>query len=100
MSSTEQPTAADLEREVAEERTRVEETIGAIQRRLTPGQLVDEITAYAQETGTGFAADLGKTIRENPIPAALVGVGLLWFILAQTHPNKGTKSADPAAPSP
>lgn len=97
MKNAEQPTTADLEREVAEERTRVEETIDAIQRRLTPGQLIDEIAAYAQETGSGFAADLGKTIRENPIPTALVGVGLLWFLLAQAHPAKpSAKTERPA----
>jgi hypothetical protein len=94
MANTDAAGSEALEREVAEERVRVEETIGAIQRRLTPGQLIDELTSYAQQTGTGLAANLGKAIRENPIPTALIGVGFLWFILSQTHPANPSADAD------
>jgi hypothetical protein len=31
---------------------------------------------------TGFVGQLGQTIRANPIPAALVGVGVIWLLLA------------------
>jgi len=74
--------AAALEREVAEERVRVDATLEEIQRRLTPGQLMDEVLRHGRGTGTDFVSNLGRTLSANPIPTALLGVGLLWLLLA------------------
>jgi hypothetical protein len=100
MTNTDPPNAAELEREVAAERTRVEETIDAIQRRLTPGQLVDEVLHHTQRTGSDFASNLGKTISANPIPAALLGIGLVWLLLAQRPPAAAPPppASDPTLP--
>jgi hypothetical protein len=78
-----QPKSEALEKDVAAERQRVEAAVDAIQQRLTPGQLVDEILTYSQHAGTGLAANLSKAVAANPIPAALIGVGLIWLMLAQ-----------------
>jgi hypothetical protein len=72
----------DLERNVAEERARVDATLDEVQRRLTPGQLIDEVLHHGRGAGTDFAANLGRTLAANPIPTALVGVGLMWLLLA------------------
>jgi hypothetical protein len=79
-----------IAKQVAEERKRVEEAFDAIQRRLTPGQLVDEILTYAEHAGSGFAANLGKSVTANPIPAVMIGVGLVWLILAQKQASPDT----------
>jgi len=78
-----QPKSEALEKDVAAERQRVEAAVDAIQQRLTPGQLVDEILTYSQHAGTGLAANLSKAVAANPFPAALIGVGLIWLMLAQ-----------------
>src|SRR4051812_10240897 len=31
------------------------------------------------ERATGFARDLGEAARQNPVSAALIGMGLLWL---------------------
>ena len=73
--------AAQLEREVAAQRSRVEQTITEIQQRLTPGQLVDEFLSYGKNGGSQFVSRLGKTVTENPLPATLLGVSLAWLML-------------------
>jgi hypothetical protein len=75
--------SAQLEREVEEQRRRVENRIGEIRDRLTPGQLVDEVLSYGKDGGKHFASNLGNTISNNPLPAALLGVSLIWLMSGQ-----------------
>jgi hypothetical protein len=87
---------ADLERDVAEERARVDETLDEVQRRLTPGQLIDEVLHHGRGAGTDFVANLGRTLAANPIPTALVGVGLMWLLLAPKTAAVATAEERPA----
>ena len=89
--------AADLEQEVHAERARVDATLDELQRRLTPGQLVDEVLRHGRGAGTDFVSNLGRTLSANPIPTALVGVGLLWLLLA---PHAGHEASAEASPAP
>ena len=74
--------AAEIEREVQQSRTEVEQTLDAIQARLSPGQLLDQAVGYFREgRGGEFARNLGDSVTQNPIPLALVGVGLAWMML-------------------
>jgi hypothetical protein len=88
--------AADLEREVAEQRNRVEARIGEIKDRLSPGQLLDEALSYTKHGGAHFASNLGSQISANPLPAALVGVGLAWLISSTMSGNNGHHASAPA----
>lgn len=99
--SGDRKSTAELEKDVAAERNRVDETLGKIQARLTPGQLIDEVIHHGRGAGTDFVANLGRTLSANPIPTALVGVGLLWLLLAP-HPQRSTDAsvATSEAPSP
>jgi hypothetical protein len=73
--------AAEIEREVHQSRAEIEQTLDAIQARLSPGQLVDQVVEYFRGgRGGEFARNLGDSITQNPIPLALVGVGLAWMM--------------------
>ncbi len=94
---SEQKTSAQLEREVDMQRLRVESTIGDIQERLSPGNMVDELLSYAKNNGGGdFVANLGRSVSTNPLPVALIGISLLWLMAkpgglsgTATHPANG-----------
>jgi hypothetical protein len=88
-------TSADLEREVAEQRNRVEARIGEIKDRLSPGQLLDEALSYTKHGGAHFASNLGSQISANPLPAALVGVGLAWLISSTASGNSSHHASAP-----
>ena len=84
MDSTSEKSAADIQREIDEDRKRIETRIGAIQERMSPGQLVDEVIAYAKGSGSGeYVSNLGKALKDNPLPVALMGVSLAWLIAKQ-----------------
>jgi len=105
MDQNNNKTSADLEREVAEQRRRVEDRIGEIRDRLSPGQLLDEALSYTKHGGAHFLSNLGQQVSANPIPAVLAGVGIAWLVaannrqpsMASQHPV--TSDADFSAPS-
>jgi ElaB/YqjD/DUF883 family membrane-anchored ribosome-binding protein len=67
----------DLERTRAE----VSSTIDAIQSKLTPGQMMDQAFAYARTSlPADFGVNLANSVRDNPMPVALVGVGIAWLM--------------------
>lgn len=88
MSMTDTKRAEELEHEIAQDRLRIEERIDAIQAKMSPGQLVDEAMAYAKSSGGGeYVANLGNAMKTNPIPVALMGIGMAW-LMANPGSNK------------
>jgi len=84
MSTDDHKSAAQLEREVQAQRSRLENTIDEISERLSPGQLVDQVMEYAKSSGgADFANNFGRSLRDNPMPVALLGVSLAWLMASQ-----------------
>ena len=73
----------EVEREVQQSRADVEETLEAIQERLSPGQMFEQVVDYMRSSNGGdFLRNLGTVVRDNPVPVALVGTGLVWLMLS------------------
>jgi len=72
--------AAELQRELELQRSRLENTMDEIQQKLSPGQLVDELFAYTKGGGGEFVSSLQRNITANPLPVALLGVSLVWLM--------------------
>ena len=70
------------------ERTRADmgETVDAIQQRLSPENLKEQAKDRVREATVGKAQGAGssivETIRANPLPAALTGIGLSWLFVS------------------
>src|SRR3712207_1087798 len=70
------------------ERTRADmsETVDAIQERLSPENLKEQAKDRVKEATVGRAQEAGsgivETIRANPLPAALTGIGLGWLLVS------------------
>lgn len=89
--------SAELQREIEEQRSRVENTIDQLQDKLSPGQLVDELLAYTKGGGGEFVASLQRNVTANPLPVALLGVSLAWLMAkpagaAGSEPNSTIRS--------
>ena len=81
--------AAEVQREVRESRAEVEQVLDAIQDRLSPGQMFDQAVAYLRGSGgREFLSNFGATLRDNPVPVALVGTGLAWLMLSGPRPRR------------
>jgi ElaB/YqjD/DUF883 family membrane-anchored ribosome-binding protein len=77
---------SDLERTRAE----VSSTIDAIQSKLTPGQMMDQAVAYARTSlPADFGVNLASTVRDNPVPVALMGVGIAWLMASSRSSGSG-----------
>jgi ElaB/YqjD/DUF883 family membrane-anchored ribosome-binding protein len=84
----EEANRVELERTRTEiERTRADmsETVDAIQERLSPENLKEQTKDRVKEATVGRAQEAGtgivETIRANPLPAALTGIGLGWLLV-------------------
>ena len=101
--------AARLEAEIAETRNEMTGTVEAIGDRLNPSSILDEakqtvrnatvgkvedMTSTATETLSGATSTVQgagsgilETIKQNPIPAAMAGIGIAWL---WTHRAQGS----------
>lgn len=67
--------------EIERTRTDMDATLSAIEHRLTPGELVDQGLDYLRHSGANdFVRNLGGQARDNPMPVALVSIGLAWLM--------------------
>jgi ElaB/YqjD/DUF883 family membrane-anchored ribosome-binding protein len=73
--------ARDLDRT----RNNVNETLDALQARLSPGQMLDRTLAFVRENGGEFVGNLGESVKQNPLPTLVTGIGLAWLIAARTR---------------
>lgn len=81
--------AAALEREVDAERAKVSQTIDALQSKMSIGNVVDQVTEAVGAHGGEVARNLGRQMRDNPLPLLLTGIGLAWLMA-----GSGPRSAD------
>jgi hypothetical protein len=71
---------SDLEHEVDRERAELSATIDALRDKASVGNLVDQIVKVVTENGGEISRNLGRSIRDNPLPALLTGVGIAWLM--------------------
>lgn len=85
-----------LEQEINAKREHISDLVDALEQRLSPGQMVDRVLAYAKGNGGEFFQNLGTTLKNNPVPATLTVLGLAWLGLNQNRPfNPGPAHLGP-----
>ena len=71
----------EIQAEIARTRGDMDATLTAIEQRLTPGQLVDQGLDYLRSSGANeFVHNLGGSVKNNPLPVALMGIGIAWLM--------------------
>ncbi|HKU15612.1 MAG TPA: DUF3618 domain-containing protein [Steroidobacteraceae bacterium] len=71
-----------LERTADRIRADLDRTLDALERKLSPSQLLDRSLAYLREHGGDMARSVGETVRHNPAPIMLTVAGLGWLVAA------------------
>jgi hypothetical protein len=72
-----------IARKIDSTRGEVNQTLDALQAKLSPGQMLDRVLEFARENGGEFASNLGNSVKRNPLPVVLTGIGLLWMIASR-----------------
>ena len=91
---------AFLRAEIRETRDRMSDTLDALGDRLNPHRLKAQVKENLREATVGRVENMARNaadrvngtrhgimdrIRENPIPAAMVGIGLGWLMFGGRH---------------
>jgi hypothetical protein len=75
--------SAQLEREAEHTRAHISADLDELRARITPGHLLDQVVDYAKESGPAeFTRNLRDQVVNNPMPIAVIGVGLAWMALS------------------
>ncbi len=88
-----------LERELDQTRSRLDGHLSELQQ-LSPGQLLDDVMrTFRGSEGAEFGRNLLQSVRGNPVPAAITGIGLVWLMASNPRPGTGAPTqAAPAGP--
>jgi ElaB/YqjD/DUF883 family membrane-anchored ribosome-binding protein len=79
----EQRSPEQLQRDIERTRAEMGDTLDTIRRKLSPGQLLDEALDYLKSSSPGqFTNNLGESVKQNPLPVSLIGIGIAWLALA------------------
>jgi hypothetical protein len=78
-----------LAREAAQNRAELSGLLRELRERMTPGQVLDDITDYVRDGGAGeFVHNLGVQVRREPLPVALIGSGIAWLMWSSARGSR------------
>ena len=88
-----------IEHDLERTRSRMDDRLNELQERLSPGKVLDDLMGYFRGSeGGDFARNLMDSVRSNPMPAALTGIGLAWLMASNPQKLRGTAGGDTAMP--
>src|SRR5689334_15745088 len=81
-----------IEADIARTRASLTDTLDALERTLAPRHLMEKGVDMFKDAMDGNidSAKIGEVLRDNPIPLALIGVGLGWLLLHNVPATRGT----------
>jgi hypothetical protein len=81
-----------LEQQSRQTRARISETVDTLRDRMTAGQVIDQIADYAQYGPVAeFLRNLGREVRDNPLPVALIVTGVAWLMIASSLSSRARR---------
>lgn len=90
-------TPEEIRRDIERTRAEMDTTLDALSERMTPRHLLDELfefwhgdegrTRGARRTFRETGTRLADSVKEHPVPAALIGAGLAWLLLEDKKPR-------------
>lgn len=84
--STDDRSAAEIERQIEEERHALARSLEDLQAQFSPDRLMNEATTYMRRNGGEFADNIVRQVRDNPIAATMAGVGIAWLLYGSSRP--------------
>ena len=84
----------ELEREVRRTRGQLTATIDHLRARMTPGRLIDQMIDHTRDgPAAEFVRNLGREVRENPVPVVLIGIGVAWLMVASSRTSRAVTAS-------
>ena len=84
-----------IEQDLDQTRSRLDGHLSELQSRLSPGQVLDDLMRYFRgKEGADFGRSLLESVRANPLPTAVSGIGLAWLMASSP---RGGSAGGPSA---
>lgn len=88
-------TAAEVEADVEASRSELDRNVEALKMKMTPGQMFDEAARMMGGTGQQVASKFAEQAKANPMPLAVMGLGLAWLMVSQNkQPSYGSYAGE------
>src|SRR3546814_17142682 len=71
-----------IEHDIDQTRSRIDRTLDALTEKLSASRIVGEAMDSVRQNGGMFAGNLVHTVRDNPVPSALLATGLAWLMVS------------------
>lgn len=82
-----------IEADINRSRHALNDTIEQLGGKLSPGQILDEAMGLAQGQAGDLTKNLGKQVKENPLPVLLIGAGIaLLFTKKNGHAKQASNA--------
>lgn len=73
-----------LQREARDRRTRIAASLDSLRHRLAPHTLKEQTMNRMTNRMSSGASHMGDVVRGNPVPLAMIGIGLGWMLLSRS----------------
>lgn len=82
-----------IQAEIEQTREEMDLTLRQIEQRLNPRELMNQGVDYLRHSGgKEFVTNLRGSVKDNPMPVTLVGIGLAWLMAASKSPGRSAQS--------
>ncbi|MHB0775188.1 DUF3618 domain-containing protein [Halomonas sp. WWR20] len=91
----------EIESEIKQTRSHLDETLNDLQQMIDPQSIMNNAYDYVRRGGANeFASNLGRTIKQNPVPTLLIGIGVGWLMFASNRDSKASRDSSRNLPVP
>lgn len=87
-----QPSSAELRSEIERTRADMDQTFDALERKMTPGQILEEVWFLTRGGTRAGASKLWQVARQHPLPATVIGLGVGWMLVESSRGDGGSSS--------
>ncbi|WP_438764713.1 DUF3618 domain-containing protein [Kushneria sp. TE3] len=80
----------EIEADINKTRSHLDDTLSDFQERFSSDHMMSSAMEYVKsDSARDYFSNLGRSVRDNPMPAALIGVGIGWLIYSSNSSNSG-----------
>jgi ElaB/YqjD/DUF883 family membrane-anchored ribosome-binding protein len=83
-----------IEADINRSRHALNDTIEQLGGKLSPGQILDEALGLAKGQAGHFTANLGRQVRDNPMPVLLIGAGIGMLLMKHRGDHAGVSHGE------
>lgn len=74
----------EIEEDITQTRAELGDILDSLERKLAPRHLLEKGVDMLKDTMSGNSGKVGDTLRSNPVPLALIGLGVGWMVMSST----------------